>query len=271
MYEIAHIRFVIPDHDLQNLYFSMCYPIGIEFVYKPHLLESCYVGTLMFAAKNLGKTIGILFLSQVAFGLFINFSVMAELFAKPGFHINGAAISTKVGMAAVIALTISSLSIVIASLCNSVFGQSNGLLTKVFLVLAGTNLALTALEYSTVMNLVTFSQNYLAAETQLAKEQLELVRPLFAGARNWSHYLQVTLSGASVFIFYLLLFRGSAVPKVLSAIGMGAALIQMISVTQPFFGNRVVLELLAPIGLVQILMPIYFIIKGIKTKSSVSA
>ena len=220
----------------------------------------------MFDSKTVGKTVGALFLVQVVIGVFIQFGVLGELFAEPGFQINGAKVGLQVGIFVIPAILLSCFNLVIGAVLYHVFKHKNPILTLFFLVFAGANLAISVFEFTTVMNMISFSQQYLAASAEQAQNLMETLRPLILSTRNWIHYMGVGFSGAIVFIFYLLLFRGSTVPKALAVTGMAAALTQLSTVIQPFFGNDPNTLMLAPIGLVQIIMPIYFMFKGIEAK-----
>ena len=220
----------------------------------------------MFETQNMGKTIGALLLIQVIIGVFIQFGVLGELFADPGFQVNGAELSLKVGFSVIPAILLGCFNILIGSILYNAFKQTSPVLTLFFLVFAGANLAISAFEFSAVMNMISFSKQYLAASAEQAGLILEMLRPLILSTRNWIHFMGVGFSGAIVFMFYLLMYRGSTTPKFLSAIGMLAALIQLSTVTQPFFGNNPNTLMLVPIGLVQIVMPIYFMVKGIAVK-----
>jgi len=224
----------------------------------------------MFETKNMGKTIGILFLIQITIGLFVNFSVMPELFGNPGFPVTGSEIHLKVGVSLLLSLLIGCINIVVAAVCYNAFSKTNPVLTLFFLAFTAANLAVTAIEYTAVMNMVSFSKQYLAATAQEASHLVEVLRPLLMSTRNWAHFTNVTFGGSVVFIFYLLLFRGSDIPKALAGWGMFVALIQLSTVTQPFLGGSVNTLFLVPIGLTQILMPIYFIFQGIGKASNTS-
>ena len=224
----------------------------------------------MLAVDKYGRIIGGLLLLQVVVGLYLNFGLMADLLGGDGFLVNGAKYSTKFGIAVFAGLIISVINLFIVAMCRQLFSKSSPILTQVLFAFALINFAAVILEYGRIMEMVSYSQHYAAAETDQAKLMLETMRSSMASARNWSHYLAVLTAGTLLFTFYVLLFRSSSVPRYFSGVAIVAALTQMTAVSQPFLGNDIPLPMLAPLGLTQMLMPVYFMVKGFQPKESVS-
>jgi hypothetical protein len=68
-------------------------------------------------------------------------------------------------------------------------------------------------------------------------------------ARNWAHYTNLIVGGGAIFVLYSVLLRFALVPRALAAFGIVAALLQITAVTMPLLGYRVMLLLIAPLGL----------------------
>ena len=219
----------------------------------------------MFAANNTGKTIGTLLLIQLIAGMYIQFGVMSQIIAKPGFLYSGIVPGMTIGLTIIVSFIISSFNILIAAICHREFKHQRPLLTNVLLVLAGAKLAISMTEFTNLLEMISFSQQYVAANAE-TKLMLEALSPMLSAGRNWAHFIQVATTGVFILCFYLLLFRASQTPLALCAIAITAVSIQIAAVTQPFFGNTAPLPMLAPIALIQLLMPLYFIVKGIKAR-----
>jgi len=65
-------------------------------------------------------------------------------------------------------------------------------------------------------------------------------------------------------VLYVALFRFQLVPRLLSGFGCFAVLLQLISVSLPLFGNEVIFPMMAPLGLCQIALSLWLILKGLK-------
>ena len=217
-------------------------------------------------AKKAGQTIGLLLLLQVITGMFIQFSVMGNLFVEPGFLVNGDKHSLLIGASIIPMLLTGTINLLIASICYRQFSHIAPIFTLFLVAFAGAKLAIGASEAAHIMELVSYSQHFVAASGEM-KNTLESMAIIVSSGRNWAHFISVFMSGAILLCLYWLLNMATKLPKALTIVAMSAALLQMIAVSQPFLGNPVIKQLLIPIGLTQILLPWYFIIKGIEART----
>ena len=63
-----------------------------------------------------------------------------------------------------------------------------------------------------------------------ASEQMALLRVIVTSARNWAHYIDLLLSGTTLFLMYPTLYRFRLVPRLLSTFGLAATLSQLAAV-----------------------------------------
>jgi hypothetical protein len=83
-----------------------------------------------------------------------------------------------------------------------------------------------------------------------------------ASARNWAHFIGLVIAGCTLFVFYAVLYRFALVPRLLAAFGLIAVILQITAVAMPIFGHDVLFVLLAPLGVCQLLLAIWLIVKG---------
>ena len=95
---------------------------------------------------------------------------------------------------------------------------------------------------------------------------LETIRLVVASARNWPHFLAQIFDGLTVFVFYALLYRCELVPRVLAGFGLIAALLMIAAVAVSLFGHDVIFPMLAPLGLSQLILAVWFMIKGFRSQ-----
>ena len=69
--------------------------------------------------------------------------------------------------------------------------------------------------------------------------------------------------GCTIFVFYALLHRIALIPRVLAGAGLVAASLQVTSVAMPLFGHDVVFPMLAPLGLIQLILAVWLIWRAI--------
>lgn len=89
-----------------------------------------------------------------------------------------------------------------------------------------------------------------------------------ASARDWAHYVGRLADGSALFVFYAAMFRFALIPRALAAFGVAAVLLQLTALAMPLFGRPVVFPLLAPLGLCQLALALWLIIKGFRVQPS---
>ena len=109
------------------------------------------------------------------------------------------------------------------------------------------------------MSMVSVSDAYARANA-VERAQLETVRIVVASARNWPHFLARMIDGLTIVLFYLALLRLKAIPRVLGAFGVIAAVLQILAVSRPLFQREVIFPMLAPLGVTQLLVAIWLIV-----------
>ena len=215
----------------------------------------------MDALSRAGRTIGVLIVIQMVGGFLVNFVLEAPLFGPPGFLVNAAPHSQQIALGALLALILEALWVGIAVTAFPIFyeGTQRGALW--FFAVAAAILALAVVENAGVMSMVTVSEAY-AKASAAERLQLETVRVVVASARNWAHYMARMTDGLAIFVFYAALYRVAVIPRVLAGFGMVAAVLQIIAVAMPLFHRDVVFAMLAPLGLCQLIVAIWLIVRG---------
>jgi hypothetical protein len=215
----------------------------------------------MEAATRAGRIIGVLILLQMVGGGIVNFVLEAPLFGQPGFLESAASHSQQIGLAVVLGLITEALGLGVAVTACPIFFQRARTIALWLGALAVVSLAVTVIENTAVMSMVSVSQAYAAASV-VERQQLETVRVLVASARNWPHFVGRMFDGGFIFVFYAALFRLALVPRALAGLGLIAAALLVTGVGMPLFGHEVVFPLLAPMGLSQLALSLWLLMKG---------
>ncbi|GAA0710835.1 hypothetical protein GCM10009105_12320 [Dokdonella soli] len=133
------------------------------------------------------------------------------------------------------------------------------------LVLAVAGFSLSAVEYTTVLSMLSLSQAY--AKAGAANGDLfQTLAGAVGSARYWAHYMNLIVAGGVVFMLYSMLYRFALVPRVLAAFGLGAAMLMLIAFTMPLFGYHIVFLLLLPLGLSQLALAAWLMAKGFEER-----
>lgn len=215
----------------------------------------------MDALSRAGRVIGILIIIQMVAGFFVNFVLEAPLFGPPGFLVNAAPHAERIALGAVTAWAAEALWIGIAVAGLRVFYAGAQRAALCFFALTAAIFALAVVESAAVMSMVTVSEAY-AKASAADLSQFETVRVVVASARNWVHYMARMTDGIAIVVFYAALFQLAAIPRVLAGFGLVAALLQIVAVGMPLFHHDVVFALLAPLGLCQLIVAIWLLVKG---------
>ncbi len=216
---------------------------------------------------KLGRIIGVLLLIEVAMGILLNFVFTAPLFGEPGFLINAAPHAVQIGQSVLIGIAMGLVSLAVACILYPIFKQQSQPLALFYFALACAGFALTVAENISMMSMLSLSKAYV--ETAGTQEALyQGLRSVVKETRNWTHYLSLIVSGATLFAFYLALLRGALIPRALAFIGLLAVCAQLIAVSMPVLGGEVDFRLIAPLGIWQIVLGLWLIAKGFKHAES---
>jgi hypothetical protein len=224
----------------------------------------------MAAESRAGRIIGVLIIIQLISGVVVNFVLEAPLFGAPGFLVTAAHYSRQIGSAALLGLATEALWIGIAVTAFPFFYRHSQTMTLWFAALAVVVLAVAVVENAAVMSMVSLSEAYEKASA-VDRGQLETIRVVAASARNWPHFLARMLDGCTIFAFYALLYHSALVPRVLAGFGLIASILQVCGVAMPLFGHDVVFPMLAPLGLIQLILAVWLMARGFRNDRTVAS
>ena len=118
-------------------------------------------------------------------------------------------------------------------------------------------------ENISIMSMLSLSKAYAAADA--SQEALyQGLRIVVKETRNWTHFISLIVSGATLFTFYLAMFRFRLIPRLLAGFGLMACISQMYAISQPLFGHAVDFRLIAPLGICQIVLGMWLVAKGFR-------
>lgn len=212
-------------------------------------------------SADVGRWIGAGMLCTFAIGMLSNFKFQADLFAGEGLLVNAAVHPLQIGAITLAGLAGSLLSVWVATLLLAHVRQRLPVLTVFYLAIVVAGLALSAMEYASLIAFRNLGESFAAAG---ADNGALYAAPKAAlnGLRNGLHFLDKLLGGLSVLTLFCILFKARLVPPALSAFGMLAAVLQMIAVGRALFGFDVIYVMLAPVSLVYVILLLWLLVKG---------
>ncbi len=217
----------------------------------------------MESTVRAGRPIGVLIILQMVCSPIVNFGLEAPLFGTPGFLLAAANHSRDLGLAVVLGLMTEASWVGIAITVFPVCKQRSPATALWLIVLAGVVLAMAVVESAAVMSMLSLSEAY-AKASATERAQLETLRVVVASARNWPHFLARIFDGLTALVFYGVLYRCALVPRVLAGFGLITALLMVAGLGVTLFGHEVIFPMLAPLGLSQLMLALWLLVKGFR-------
>lgn len=212
----------------------------------------------MTSARTAGRTVGLLLLLQGIGAFVLNSVLLAPIFRAPGFLFNAASEPNRIPLAMLLNLALAGVMLAVAIVARPIVRKHGERLALAHLLVVTVGIALTAGENVGLYTMQRVS-NAFAADSATSFEHARIVA---AGVRNGAHFTSVFVAGASLFIFYVLLYRGRHIPRLLAGATAATALIQMFAVGRPFFGGPTDFRLLMPIAVMHLVATLWLIAKG---------
>lgn len=211
--------------------------------------------------KLAGRLVGALLIVQMAGSAWVNFSLEAPLFGAPGFLVNAAPHAQQVRLGALFGLAIETLWLGIAIAAWPFVSSSSRRFANGLVAFGAVVLSAAVLESVAVLTMVSLSEAY-AGASAADRGPFEALRVVVAAERNWAHYVARMLDGAAAVSFFAAMYATRRLPWVLCVPGLIAAPLMIAGVAMPLFGNAVIFPMLAPLGLVQVIVAAFLLVKG---------
>ncbi len=218
----------------------------------------------MSTNKTTGRWFGALLLTAMVLGIWNNFGLSGPVFGGPGYLHNGAGMASLFGASVLLGLLTGGLGLAATVIAWPIFRRVSPGLALAALMLTGIGFATTVAEQASFMSLLSLSQQY-AQHPGADPLQFELLRGVVSAARNWIHFLDKIVGGASMLLTYLILFRGRLVPRLIAALGVPAALSQMVGLSLELFQRDLPMLMLAPLAFVQLALCLWLLVRGFAT------
>jgi len=215
----------------------------------------------MTTARNAGRVVAVLLLAQMIVSPIVNFALLLPLFKPPGFLEQAAAHATTVSVAAMLGIGAGVLSAAIAIVTWPVFRRHSEAMALWLFAVGVAALVAHVIEQSNLLSMLSLAKTYAAANGGDA-EIFRRIAAQASAARYTAHLVGLLGGGAFALVLYVGSFRFALVPRWLAGSGIVAALLEMISVSLPLFGQEIVFALLAPLGLCHLALVIWLFARG---------
>jgi len=218
----------------------------------------------MKSNKKTGRLVGLLFLLIFALGITVYQFLQGPVLFSEDFLTTTSAHSNEIIISTLLLFLSGIASVVIATILLSIFKRYS--ITLAFLYLAFSILGFIAIsiDNSSVLAMLELSLEYTKNGAN-SSGVLSTLGNVFYKKHWWTHYLSLLISCFPVFILYYTLYVSKLVPKVISIVGIIAVIFMFIEILFSILGNSISMNMLLPIGLIQLILPLWLIFKGLKS------
>ena len=216
----------------------------------------------MKSNKKTGRLVGLLFLLIFVTGIIVYQFLQGPLLFSDDFLTATSANSNKIIISTLLLFLSGLMSVVIATVLLPIFKKHS--ITLAFLYLASSILGFIAISIDniSVLSMLELSLEYTKNETSNS-DLLNALGNVFYKKHWWTHYLSLLVSCFPVFILYYTFYVSKLIPKVISIVGIIAVVLMFIELLFSIFGNSISMNMLVPIGLIQLILPLWLIFKGL--------
>ena len=217
----------------------------------------------MKSNKKTGRLVGLLFLIIFATGITVYQVLQGPVLFADDFLTSTSANSNEIIISTLLLLLTGIIAIVIAIILFPIFKKQS--LTLAFLYVAFCILGFIAISIDniSVLSMLEVSKAYSNATDNT--DLLNTIGALFYEKHWWTHYMSLLISCFPVFILYYTLYVSKLIPKILSIFGIIAAILMFIEFLFSIFGNSISMNMLLPIALIQLILPLWLMYKGLNS------
>lgn len=220
----------------------------------------------MKSNKKTGRLVGLLFLIIFPIGVFVYQFLQGPVLFSDDFLTTTSANSNEIISSTLLLFLSGIISIVIAAVLLPIFKKHS--ITLAFLYLAFTVVSFIAITIDnvSVLSMLELSLKYTENGTENSSI-LNTLGDVYYKKHWWTHYLSLLISCFPVFTLYYTLYISKLVPKIISIVGITAAILMFIEILFSIFNNSISMNMLLPIGLIQLFLPIWLIFKGFNSST----
>lgn len=218
--------------------------------------------------KFASRWLAVLIIAELVVGPFTNFALLEPVFkGAGGFLANAAPQAMALSTAALLSIALAVISSATALLLWPVLKPLSERMALALAILCAAGIALAGLEHVSLLSMLSLSQAYVAAGSP-DEALYQGLRGVVSAQRNWAHVTQLLLAGATLLAMYAAFYRFRLVPRWLAGFGILASVSQMIAVAKPVYGGWVIFAMLAPLGVAQLLLLGWLLVKGLRAPAA---
>jgi len=213
----------------------------------------------MYSNQKAGRISGVLFLFVFISGVVIFQVLQGPVLFSEDFLITTSENSNQIISSALLSILGGLASIIIATLLLPIFKRHSYYVAFLYLAFCILNFIALMLDNVSVLSMLELSSDYVANGDS---NTLQTMGNLVYEKHYWTHYMYLLISCFPVFVLYYGFYVSKIVPRVISIFGIFAVILMFIQVLFSIFGQSISMNMMLPMGLIQLVLPLWLIIKG---------
>lgn len=215
----------------------------------------------MESSKNSVRFVGVLFLLIFFTGIAVYQVLQGPVLFSDDFITITSENSNNIIISTLLLFLSGITSIVIGAILFPFFRKYSIISAILYIGFCILNFIAISVDNMSVITMLELSQEYAKNGTENS-DALHAVGEIFYKKHWWSHYWSLLISCFSLFVLYFTLFKAKLIPRVISIFGLVAVVLMFIELLFSIFGQSISMNMLLPIGLVQLALPLWLIFKG---------
>ena len=218
----------------------------------------------MKSNKKTGRLVGLLYLLIFATGITVYQFLQGPILFSDDFLNTTSTNSNKIIISILLLFSSGITDIIIATILLPIFKKYSITLAFLYLVFCILNFIAIAIDNLSVLSMLELSLEY----TKNGNNDIDISNTManvFYKTHWWTHYLSLLISCFPVFILYYTLYISKLIPKIISIVGIVAVILMFTEMLFSIFGNSISMNMLLPIGLIQLIFPLWLIFRGLNS------
>jgi len=220
--------------------------------------------------KKLGRFVGVLFLLIFISGIIVYQFLQGPILFADNFLAIASYSSLQIIISTLLGILSGLTSIVIATMLLPIFKRYSFNLAFMYFAFSILNFIAISVDNISVLSMLELSQQYVKSGADEA-HVLKTMGSIFYKKHWWTHYLSLLISCFPVFVLYYTFYVSKLIPRSISVFGIIAVIFMFIEILSSIFGHGIGMNMLLPIGLVQLFLPIWLIFKGLNSSKEMSS
>jgi hypothetical protein len=214
--------------------------------------------------KKVGRIVGVLFLLIFILGVIIYQFLQGPILFADNFLAIASYSADQIIISTLLGILSGVTSIVVAAILLPIFKRHSYNLAFMYFAFCILCFIAICIDNISVLSMLELSQEYVKSAADKA-DVLNTMGIIFYEKHWWTHYLSLLISSFPVFILYVTLYLSRLIPRAISIFGIIAVILMFIEILFSLLGHGISMNMLLPLGLVQLILPFWLIFKGLNS------